>query len=522
MSSSIPLKNNTYLHCTIKYDSKKWVTIVDKMGNQASIRYGSLEGHRKRKEEGKEEEISLADPTIILLPPLFAVIPFPNVCFPPNPCLMTRLHRESLSYSILNRYMDPGITIISQSYTNARYRGSEVMASIMSAMDYNDMLSSWNTTTATPTTESITSDSLSKKNGNSNLFPALGKLHVSHKLYDNLRLHLSYESYGYPTISSSIQITPNLKLTSQFNDQGSGWLSCQFLTQVRNIFHESHRSSSNEVDGMNTVMKDNSLQYLHLHLGSWLDVRNNCASNTTKRWTSKSTTERIYLDHISAIHAYASIQVPGCLLAIQGRIPNTYDQFPDVSYYASVDLTFDNDTNENKNKSKRENKATLSHYSKTPPLTVVLQKSSKGTSLGLSQTIVWDRWILNPMEVREFPKIRNIMAWTVELESQQYSNNSKKCNDSNHYNIGHDDKVERQQQQQQHAVPKAGIVWQLNRSLAFKARISPQQWQSAILLQRWAHPRMMGSIIMGGSTTTGGLKFQGIHVGMEIGDSRNN
>jgi hypothetical protein len=500
------------------------------MGNHTSSYYGSSETKRRRKRNNKEEEakgiaedILFEDETNVFCPQLFAVLPFSNVSFPPNPCLMTRLHRESLSYSILHQFMVPCITIQSHSNTNDPPCGPEVMASILPTMDNSNMLSPWETKARTISTETASNpkdvDHVSNTNHAYKFLPAYGKLHVSQKFYDALQLHLSYESNGFPTISSSFHISPNLKVTSQFNDQGSGWLSCQLLTKVKNIFHVSHNSSIDS-EPVNNNEKNNDSHYLHLHLGSWLDLRKDFTLNTSTRSISNSIAERFFVGNLSAVHAYASIHVPGCVLALQGKIPNTYDEFPSVSYYASIDLTHENDSNDIRNESRQDNTTKLSYHPKTPPLTVVLRKSPEYTSLGLSQTIVWDRWILNPFEIRDCPKIRNIMAWTVELESQQYFDYKDYNSIDSNTNVPRNSRDEEGKQRQ--AVPKAGMVWQLNRYLAIKARLSPQQWQGAILLQRWAHPRMIGSVIVGGNKKTGALELQGIHVGMEIGNSRNN
>jgi hypothetical protein len=128
-------------------------------------------------------------------------------------------------------------------------------------------------------------------------------------------------------------------------------------------------------------------------------------------------------------------------------------------------------------------------------------KSSNGTSsLGLSQIIQWDRWVVNPIEMK-CPKIRNTLAWTVELERKGGNDNGGTGGISNHsYDYYHQPlQSEHSEQQQQHhesapsrrslvvATPRAGIVWQLNRSLAVKVVLSEQSQVSAQLSSNYGN-----------------------------------
>ncbi|KAI2509640.1 hypothetical protein MHU86_4760 [Fragilaria crotonensis] len=206
---------------------------------------------------------------------------------------------------------------------------------------------------------------------------------------------------------------------------GAGWLACQYRTSVKadNVFPSL------------SPRKDSSgpQHRLHFHFGTWFDL------DASKRWSITTT-------NISAANAYASLQVPGCVMAVQGRVPNTYEQLPDLSYFASADLTNDG-----------------------PPLTVTLTRSPHASSLGFSQTIQWDRWVLNPVEVT-CPKIRNTLCWTVELETTK-----QRGNDAN--------------KDSRTSVPKAGMVWQFNRGIAFKVVAHPKL-TGAIIVKRWKQPKL--------------------------------
>jgi hypothetical protein len=366
----------------------------------------------------------------VLIPPLFAA----GYGFEPtetSPSLLTRLQQESLSHSILSRYLTPGVWITSQTNGNG-----SVLASLVPSSLPHDCESSSNRLSYT--------DSLSNQQG---------LLRISQQLNDNFKFDLSYHSHTQPTIAAALHLTPNLKLSSKIDTQGTGWFSCQYRTSVGNFFQSP---MNKEYYRNNSFQEEQNNSKLHLHFGSWLDIE------AQKDW-SKSTDN--LLSSIPAAHAYASLQVPGCLMAVHGKLPSTYAKLPEVSYHASVDLA-----------------------SEGPPLTATLFKTPTSSSMGLSQTLQWDRWILNPVEVK-CPKIRNTLAWTVQLE---------KLGD-------------------REATPKAGVEWQLNRAVAIKVVAQPHL-TGAIIFKRWQQPRIVCSVLVGRGKY-GQVGFQGLGVQLEIGSS---
>ena len=90
---------------------------------------------------------------------------------------------------------------------------------------------------------------------------------------------------------------------------GKGWLACQFFTQVNNFFlpkpseiDEYYKNNPFQDKGYD-VQDDRKL---NLHFGLWGDIQ------VPNEGLSLSEPVRT----IPAAHAYASLQVPGCLLAV--------------------------------------------------------------------------------------------------------------------------------------------------------------------------------------------------------------
>ena len=379
-----------------------------------------------------------------------------------SPSLLARLRQESLSHSILTHYLNPGICITSHTNSSANANGS-VSASLIPTV----------TSTGTCTGESVpdsdalhTSNSLGRSTGNPNAV-----LRISQCFQNKLQFDLFYASHCQQSLAAALLVTPSLKLSSRLDAHGAGWLGCQYRTSVANVFQSlsPNKESIAQPDR------------LHLHFGTWLDLNSNKGPFLSMGDSRRLTTETAARPNFSSAHAYASLQVPGCLLAIQGKLPITYEQFPELSYYASVDLTTEG-----------------------PPLTATLTKTPHTSSLGFSQTLQWDRWVLNPVEVT-CPKIRNTLCWTVELETTD-----------NHGSGGggatNDKKTS--------SVPKAGLVWQVNRGLAFKVVAQPRL-SGAIILKRWKQPQIVCSVLFGQGDKQSGraVEFQGIGVHLEIGDS---
>ena len=134
-----------------------------------------------------------------------------------------------------------------------------------------------------------------------------------------------------------------------------------------------------------------------------------------------------------------------------------------------------------------------------PPLRLLLERSfgnsANRSALSLSQTVNFDRYQLNPMEDRA-PKVRNSLAWTICVERALDNNVANGMDVS------------------------MAAVWQLNRSVAVKAVLRPQQVHTALLLKRWAQPRVACSILHRCDWSSGRspeVSFVGVGVELETG-----
>ena len=124
---------------------------------------------------------------------------------------------DAISHAILHQYMTPGVWIVSQTNTNGSVAASLATPSLMS----------------TPQTSPDASDSTRMLNHHA-------LVRISQQLHRNLNLDLSYKSHSQPTITLTQILSPNLKVTSNLDAQGLGWISCQCQVSVPNIF-QSHR-----------------------------------------------------------------------------------------------------------------------------------------------------------------------------------------------------------------------------------------------------------------------------------------
>lgn len=397
----------------------------------------------------------------VLIPPIFGVGSDPNwELF--NPSLHTRLWQDSLSYRLLNQHLNPGIWIAAQTSSTGSVLASLVpLKSPHAKQDY-------------------------EQRGNQTLSEQEGFLRVSQQLLgDKLAFKMFYHSHQSPNIATTLNLAPNCKLSSTFDAQGSGWLSAQYRGSVNNFFLPKSNASSETAYYRNAPISEdasaNSNRRLQLHFGSWVDID----KLAQKKGGSKSA--KSLLSSIPAAHAYASMQVPGCLLAVQGKLPTDgskeyYEQamLPQLSYHVSCDLT--NNDNDNDG-----NDSTIGR----PPLAVTIRKSEQSSSMALSQVITWDRYIVNALETR-CPKVRNTLAWTVSLEKDGSVVATAK--------------------------PRAAMAWQLNRSLAIKAVAQPDLMRGAIIFKRWRQPRITCACLVG-TGKFGNLEFQGLGVTLEIGGS---
>ena len=153
-----------------------------------------------------------------------------------------------------------------------------------------------------------------------------------------------------------------------------------------------------------------------------------------------------------------------------------------------------------------------------PPIMVTLQQLkgdlNSEAAATISQTFTFDRYVTNPLEQR-CPKIRNTVSWGVQLKRSVRDSYGPAVSSEGGSSGGNASTA---------AVTSlsAGVSYQINRGLCYKVNAdSTRGVTAAILLKRWAHPRITASALVGtgrvGATQTGGVGFKGLCVEIESG-----
>jgi len=161
--------------------------------------------------------------------------------------------------------------------------------------------------------------------------------------------------------------------------------------------------------------------------------------------------------------------------------------------------------------------STSSSTSSVPPIALNLQNhiqyhpvptcTSRGSvstgevSASISQVVSFDRLLQNPMDDSGCPRIRNTVAWAVEMKKRYYSNTNGNDNDGS---------------TKSKSLLSAGVSWQVNRGLAYKLAITPDNvLRGAMILRRWAHPMITCSLLC--DVGPKGMVHRGIGLHVETG-----
>jgi len=141
-------------------------------------------------------------------------------------------------------------------------------------------------------------------------------------------------------------------------------------------------------------------------------------------------------------------------------------------------------------------------YHATPTNTTTNNNSSSSSSgevsASISQVVPFDRLVQNPLDDSGCPRIRNTIAWAVEMK-KRYTTTNTNTNDSSASNASNDTNTK--------SLLSAGVSWQVNRGLAYKLTITPDNvLRGAMILRRWAHPMITCSLLcdVGGPNGSGG------------------
>lgn len=262
---------------------------------------------------------------------------------------------------------------------------------------------------------------------------ATGRIDVAFPIGDH-SLEISGGTDHSPAMKCHLNWKNKAWLVAQTDAEGKSWCGA-------NITHQFVPSNGDP---------DNSI---HVQLGSWMT-----GARMKRRQQGQSE-----LLIPQTVNGYAIADYLGATAAVEGTFPLQKDSkgalYCDYGRartrsYLSINLS------DQKNAS-------------TPPLQLTLERSESATgqglaesSIGLSQVFSVDRPHINPIEHRA-PKVRNTLGWAVRMERDS----------------------------QEGARISLGLAWQINRAVAVKTAIQPDNLTTALLLKRWEQPRILCSLL---------------------------
>jgi hypothetical protein len=266
-----------------------------------------------------------------------------------------------------------------------------------------------------------------------------GRLQVQHSLDEHNTLQLSGGTETFPALRYRHSFGNWASLVTEANAQGQGWVGV-------NLFHtlsiSKEKAPSDPLE-------------LSLQLGSWL---------TSDRGKTKKQSNNFE----ESITSYAIMDFLGATAAVEASLP-----LGRTRSYLSVNLANDG-----------------------PPLQLTLQQCDEdSSSISLAQTLMLDRYQLNPLEERA-PHVRNSLAWALTMERTR--NRS--------------------------ADIAVAAAWQINRAVAIKAVCRPNQQvvTTALLVKRWEQPRITCSLLHRYNWKDSSGKFLGIGLELETGSVSKN
>jgi hypothetical protein len=186
------------------------------------------------------------------------------------------------------------------------------------------------------------------------------------------------------------------------------------------------------------------------------------------------------------VTAFGALRVAGMTAAIESKV-STENLAMENQYYWSLNFLDDE---------------------REPPLQITLQKTPQQSTFALSQILTFDRYQFNPDEDRA-ALVRNTVGWTVQLLQQtNNSNNNDDCNTNSESTTTR---------------ATMGGAWQVNRALALKAVVQPQdnQLDLAVIFKRWQHPRVTCSLIARHDWSQGTTRLLGVGLELETGRATN-
>jgi hypothetical protein len=253
-------------------------------------------------------------------------------------------------------------------------------------------------------------------------------------------------------------------------------------------------------EGLDTMCRST----INVKAGAWIPIDYGNIRNNIVSPSSTTATRRKQNPNHQQLHGYAAINMLGATAAVHGswnRTNNNHNndhpmawllQTPHLHTYFSANL---NDEHQ-------------------PPLQITLERDNiqETASIALSQVLAFDRWQFNILEDRA-PKVRNTIAWTIRMESSSSSLQPTLAEDSGEHHAQSSSENPNNTNNRIYF----GAAWQINRGLAIKAVVDPQQSRltTAILCKRWKHPRITCSILSSIDPHHGISLFRGIGIELE-------
>jgi hypothetical protein len=351
--------------------------------------------------------------------------------------------------------------------------------------------------------------------------------------------------------------------TSYNNNDMTAYIGGHWDPTIRWSTTTTASSSVKEKDNDDHSGNNDLNHTIYCKVGAWVPLKfnkniwsnwNHVVSSSPNITAASSTQQERYKSALSSpeeIHGYAAISFLGATAALQATLPlGSGTSSPVTSSYFTTNLTDDQEQ---------------------PPLQITIQQHNKFgrtmidsvSSISVCQVLTFDRYQFNPYEDRA-PFIRNTLAWTIQMESLPSAWSNARNNDvwtetdtqqfKKTGSLLAEDSGEHTPRPSLYRMNQMslGAVWQINRVLAIKAIVYPQNQQhspayhhhhhlttnnsttvgatTAILLKRWQYPRITCSILhkWGGNdpnhnhtATWSSLlmpRFAGIGIEIETGD----
>lgn len=405
---------------------------------------------------------------------------------------MEYLRETDLSTCLLKDNLQPGVWIAAQAATNTLIR-----VSILAPPCVEETTTSATTTTAPNTRPS-------------QIFIEKKLAHPSSGAIKGiLQIRAETEPNSSPALSGSVQLTKSSSLFASISTMGIGWLGAHYdrtfridsvipqdsslLAPLASSKHDIYANDPFQTaaqvkpyEGLDTMSRNT----VNCKLGTWMPI------SLRDPFQRKRVDCTIAATDSQCLHGYAAVNMLGATAAVHGTVDPSLQTLPVLRSYFSANL---NDVDR-------------------PPLQITLERLENMAAISLCQVLAFDRWQLNPADDRA-PKVRNTVAWTVRMENilggASSASTTAAAAAAAEDSGAHGSTNSNNNSQNRISL---GAAWQINRGLAVKAVLLPQEQclTAAVLLKRWKQPRLTCSVL-GRVDPRRGWQFLGVGVELETG-----